>query len=374
MKLTKKIAFILPKLGRGGAEQVVAQLANRFSERNGDALCICFEELGLLGENLKDKQFNLVCINSHHSYDVLAVIRLAKVLRLFAPDVISIHSYSVLPYVVLALFFCKKKCPLVFTAHGLLYSGFEARRSLYRKFSRYINKITAVSNQVAIRHKEYLYWENPIEIIENGSKKIIFNHIDGLKLRTEFLIPKDCFVFITVGNIRPEKGIEDLLEAIFVLKKNSEKIIFKVLIVGASQDNIYYEKMRKLSFDLNIDENIIFVGHRTDISSVYSCANSFILPSRSEGLPMVVLEAMSCKLPVIATKVGGVPQVLQNEAGILVEIQSPENLANAMLIVMENSELRTKIGSRGYDRFIENYSVDKMLDGYLCLFNELINK
>jgi len=369
-KSVNRVAFILPKFGLGGAEQVVLQLSNELSLQKIEILCVCFEDLGIVGEKLIDSQFEIISIGSEKSYDLLSLFKLRDVLKKFNPDVISLHSYHVLPYTVVAKLF-NLKCDIVFTAHGLLYSGFETKKWINRFFSLFISKLTSVSDDVALRHREYLSWKKPIYTIENGSKVIKIDPLSGLSIRKEFGIPNDSFVFLTIGNLKPEKGIEYLLDAAFLMTKNiHDNYVF--LIVGAFQDKKYYEEIIQRRADLNLTEVVLFANYREDVSSFYSCADAFFLSSCSEGLPMVVLEAMSCKLPVVSTSVGGLPKVLSDGAGILVAPRSPDELALAMKSLLNNEDdCRNSLAMAGYEKMVKFYSLERMSRDYLNVFSGL---
>jgi glycosyltransferase involved in cell wall biosynthesis len=155
------------------------------------------------------------------------------------------------------------------------------------------------------------------------------------------------------------------------MKKNiHDNYVF--LIVGAFQDKKYYEEITQKRADLNLTEVVLFTNYREDVSSFYSCADAFFLSSCSEGLPMVVLEAMSCKLPVVSTSVGGLPKVLSDGAGILVAPRSPDELALAMKSLLNNEDdCRNSLAMAGYEKMVKFYSLERMSRDYLNVFSGL---
>ena len=368
----KSVAFVLSKFGRGGAERVVYQLAKSLRNRGIDILCICLEEIGSLGERIQPSDFNFISLNSQSSYDLKSLADLSKYLYKFNPDIVNVHSYSVLPYVSLASL-SGTIHRVVFTAHGLLYEGFKKYMIRYRAASYCLAGLSAVSEQVAERHRIYLGWRKPIEVIENGIEIVVTDDEKRGETRKTLGITDDTFVFLNIGNIRPEKGIENIFKAVYILKSLKVKKKFCVVIVGAAQDKPYYEKSYKLSVELGVTDNIVWAGHVNDVNAIYAIGDAFLLSSRSEGLPLVVLEAMSCGLPVIATRVGGVPQVLKNGTGILINPSSPEQMASAMQKIINDEVLRRILREKSLKRFAEDYTIEKMAQKYINYFDELKN-
>jgi len=368
-----RLAFVVPKLGRGGAERVVMHLIQSFNAYGIETICICLEELGALGEELSDEGFRVECIESQRGYDLRAAIKLFRVLRRFKPSLINVHGYGALPYVAFA-YLIGARYHVVFTGHGLLYSGFERRRALYKNAGRCLSGLTAVTEEVAHKHRFYLNWKRNIYIIENGIPAMSLDSERGNILREKFGIPSHAFVFLVVGNIRPEKGTEDLLEAVRLLIMKCSGQTFAVVVAGSSKNRQYFERILDLAKTLKVNNLLKFVGHRKDMSAIYSLADAFVLPSRSEGLPMVVLEAMSCRLPVVATRVGGVPSILSDGTGIIVEPMMPEQLACEMAEIMSNQGMRKAMGEKGHEKVNKMYSLDRMAEGYIKAFEDIVIK
>lgn len=366
-----KIAFIVPRLGRGGAERVVFNLAQEFNRKKFNVSCICLESLGALGEDLLNMGFDIKCLNSKFGYDANALWRLRSILREFNPDIVNVHSYTVLPYVILSCFFF---CPfkIVFTAHGLLFADyFRKKRWQFYLVSKFLSGVTAVATSVAEKHRKYICWTRDIEVIANGIDSINPDIQGGLNLRIELGFSKSIFIFLVVGNVRPEKGIEDLLEAVRFLADRNTKDEFRVVVAGSMQSHTEYTKfVTNKCKDLGLSETVYFIGHRRDMAAVYAAGNAFVLSSRSEGLPMVVLEALSAGLPVIATKVGGVESLLSGiHRTIMVDSQDPEQLGSAMGKILKG---QFDNGGVDMENFWQSYSIEAMANKYLNYFGAVL--
>jgi glycosyltransferase involved in cell wall biosynthesis len=352
-------------------ERLVVHLAKGLSSRNIPTLVVCLENQGDLAKEFKDSRVMVKAIGSHGSKDVKAVWALGNLLKEFKPAIINVHDYASAPYAVLAsrLFRCVS---VLFTAHGLLYQGFEGLQKRHRFFSRFFSGISAVSEPVARRHKEYLNWKKPVRIIPNGVPRFEKNPDFCQKLRDEFGLEKEDLLFLAVGNPRPEKGFEDLIDAVSILRNQAKKR-FKVVVAGKLTDTHYCRILLEKVEKKNLTDCFSFLGFRSDTDALYSAADVFVLSSRSEGLPMVILEAMMAGLPVITTRVGGIPQMI-GENGILVEPGDPEALASAMNGCLSDHQARERLGRMGKELVQTHYGIESMVDAYIKTYQALIEE
>lgn len=356
-----RIALVLSELRPGGMERVVVNLAEELARRNISVEVICLQSPGMLASRLKNQGIPVVSVESHSSRDLAAIWRLRKELRRFQSTVINIHDYASLPYVVLANLTGRKK-PLLFTAHGLLYEGFEPLQKRLRFFSHFLSSVAAVSKKVAQRHQAYLAWKEPVRLIANGVPTVRVDDESRLRVRTELGCSEDIHLFLAVGNPRPEKGFEYLLDAAALLRKRHVR--FLVAIAGDLTDSQYCRDLLRRLERLELGGTFKFLGFRKDTAALYSAADSFVLSSRSEGLPMVILEAMTAGLPVIATRVGGIPDAV-GECALLVDARNPDQLEEAMYRMQIDLELRNRLAEKGKSHVQKHYGITRMADQYL---------
>ncbi|MDY0360335.1 MAG: glycosyltransferase [Desulforegulaceae bacterium] len=367
MKQTIKPVFILSELKPGGMERVVLNLAKDLKEKKHDPSVICIQGYGVLAKDLKKSKIPVKSIGSYKSLDLKAVFVLGRYLRKIKPSIISIHDYSSLPYAVAAslLFY---RVPLVFTGHGLLYEGFDNLKKRCRFFSQFLSGFSTVSQEVAKRHKKFLNLKKNIEIIPNGVPFIKASKTREL-IREELYIKPDEIFYLAVGNPRPEKGFEDLIDAASLILKNNKNFKFKVLVAGTLNKSFYFEMLEKKIKEKKLENIVTFLGFRSDTPDLYKAADVFVLSSRSEGMPMVILEAMMSGLPVVATKVGGVPSTIR-DTGILTESANPQKLSEAMQEIIKNKD---ELGKKAENLAKKEYSIDKMTDSYLSFFKKIIS-
>lgn len=207
--------------------------------------------------------------------------------------------------------------------------------------------------------------------------KRITNFIDTVKfcpmgteerhiLRNTLSVDKNVVINFT-GRIVERKGVDVLINA---FAKNKELLLSSILIiVGNGPDE---NKVKNLVSKLGINNNVRFIGHSSEVAKYYHASDIFVLPSYAEGMPNALLEAMACGLPVIASRIGGVVDVVEDgKSGILFEPGDVTGLASAMVRLLKDDELRHKIGAEARKRIVESFSIDGVADKYIKLYEGL---
>jgi len=151
-------------------------------------------------------------------------------------------------------------------------------------------------------------------------------------------------VILFVGNLVPQKGLEYLMKAKRLLKSDAE-----LVIVGDGP------LMAELKQTVKKDKikDVFFTGARKDVNRIMPAADVFVLPSVSEGFPITIIEALASGLPVVATRVGGIPDVVTEEVGITVEPRDPHALARGLNTILENSKIRSKMKKAARSKAME---------------------
>lgn len=203
--------------------------------------------------------------------------------------------------------------------------------------------------------KEILCVTNGIEIPENNSQTKDINKMELLK--KELGIPKEHYIFGTVCRLDVQKGIDVLLKAFKEVKEKYEDV--SLLIVGSGP---LEKPLKALAAELNLGDRVIFTGYRKDVYDMFNIMDTFVSSSRWEGLPMVLMEAMARFLPVIATDVGGVKELIKpNETGALVVKEDISELYRNMVMFYENRELTGKLAVQGRELVLANHNIVKQV-------------
>ena len=159
-------------------------------------------------------------------------------------------------------------------------------------------------------------------------------------LRSELVVDEDELLFLTVANLRPEKGYDVLLDAAKIIADRDLPIRIAAVGRGPLRD-----PLRARHAELGLGDRFQFLGQRDDVLQLLAGADAFVLASRHEGLPVALMEATSVGLPIVASRVGGIPQVLEDGVdALLVPPGEPDFLAQAMKRLASDAELRDRLG------------------------------
>jgi glycosyltransferase involved in cell wall biosynthesis len=204
-----------------------------------------------------------------------------------------------------------------------------------------------------------------VTVIQNGISLSRFDNCQsGKDIRKELGITNATAVIGAVGRLSSEKGHRILLRAAKAILRQYPGTIF--IIVGDGP------LKKELERDFN-SLSIIFTGMRNDIPDLYQCMDFLVLPSLTEGFPMVILEAMASKLPVVATRVGEIPLLVNRENGILVEPGDVEGIKEALFYLLENRMIAKGMGQKGYQRVKDHFSSEKMARDYMGTYRDVLN-
>ena len=236
------------------------------------------------------------------------------------------------------------------------------------------DQLLSVSSTLKIATNCIANPKKEIRVIYNGCDLSFFkrNKENRLKIRNKFGISERGKILIFVGRITEYKGIFELMTAF--IKLNLKYPDMHLFIVGEGSGHVVIENM--IHFD-NSNKNIHILGKLpySEIPKFLSAADIFILPSYSEGLPNVVLEAMACGLPVIATKVGGIPEAVEDgKSGILVDKKDVESLTGAIEYLIKSENTAKEMGINGR-RIVENkFSWQRNAEEVIKIYEETISK
>jgi glycosyltransferase involved in cell wall biosynthesis len=209
--------------------------------------------------------------------------------------------------------------------------------------------------------------------IHNGLEIDEWNRtIPGDSIRAEFGLAADDVLMVAVARIATYKGQSLLLQALALVKAVCPN--FHLLIVG-SEDPCFgnLEELQRMSAHLGLEGHVHFIGFRSDVRKILSACDIFTLPSSDEPFGMVFLEAMMMQKPIAAIESGGVPEiVVHGECGLLSTPNDAEGLANNIITLMDNRELREKLGRNGRERVFRCFSVERMTQEFEDHYRSLV--
>lgn len=250
---------------------------------------------------------------------------------------------------------------------------------IHKWFLRHANKYIAISSSLM---KELIMSGFPVEkciMIPNGvdrDKYFPVKQENRSSLRGKLDI-EDTLVVLFVGVIDFRKGIDVLIRA-FKKVSNVVKDTSLVLVGPQNRDDLglkFYNEMKKLAIDSGIGKKVIFRDYSSSVASYYQAADLFVLASRQEGMPNVVIEAMACGLPVVGTQISGSEDLISpGQNGLLVPPDNDKALSDAIIKILKDPVSRVNMGNTSFKKAIRFYDINKISDTYFNVYSELLRK
>jgi glycosyltransferase involved in cell wall biosynthesis len=369
MSSKPKIAYILTPITFGGSDKVnLTYLRNADRSRfdiNPILLIRPWEAETIFAQELKKFNYSFYTIPvakrpSIEGRDYFRVLRCFKmiysILKKASFDLVHTHGYfaDIIGMPISKIL----HIPHISTCHGFISNDRKLKiyNSLDKLSLRFCERIIAVSEEIKNGLLKKGINESKIVVIQNAVQNS-YGRKEFADHRTEkrrFLsIEQDEFVIGYVGRLSEEKGVHYLIEAGSVLKESFEP--FKIIIIG---DGPRRKELKDLTKLKGLEREIIFTGFQSDVENWLPALDVFVLPSLTEGTPMALLEAMSVGIPIIATSVGGVPKIVENEiSGFLIEPADFRALAEKIIILKENPVLRNKMAMEGLEIIKKRFDV-----------------
>lgn len=369
----------------GGIERVVYEQCKRLIQKQLELMVVTHRNY--MGKNYIFDGIRVRCYDSVNigfrlgiPYSIPHITSLKTFLEsIKSSDLIHVHGHPYLSSLIAAKIAKKYGKPLVLTQHNTF---IEYESSLWdhvewlndcaigKQVLKEADKIVVVSNATGNYVLSLGAKPEKIRVLHNGVDTDRFRPLSGVKdeMRKKLGVSKDSSIVITVRRLVYKNGIDTLIESAKIAVKKNPRLVF--LVVGKGPD---FEKVKEEIEQLGIQEKLRLMGFISDdiLPFYYNVADFFVLPSKSgEGLPLVALEAMACGLPVIATNVGGISEVMKKDYGKLVPPNSPDALAQAIL---EFSQKELSAIKKDLRALIEQkYSWDKNVEKLVKIYEELI--
>lgn len=254
------------------------------------------------------------------------------------------------------------KIPLVFKSH------FSIAPVIFKKCDRIVTVSNELNEDIKCQYKIPGY---KIITIPNGIDENKFKPIDSSELKKKIGIETDKLILF-VGGISKQKGLHILINSFLEIYEGRKDIA--LLIIGSGP---YLNKIKKKINKFRLDNEIVFIDklQNDELPQYYNMADVLVVPSLGmEGLPLVVIEAMSCGIPIIASRLGGIPTAIENmKNGILFEPGNALELSEKILELLNNKELADNFGKAGRKRAIEQFSLDRMVEQTIRVYEKCIN-
>ncbi len=371
MRDSLRILFLITELDTGGAQKALARLLASLNRSRFKPHVACLyhgdktvaQEIRALGIPLTD-------LRMQAKWRADALWRLYRLLRRQQPAILHTWMFHAnLPGRLLGRL---AGVPIVITSRRNVNIGGPARERLLRWTSGLDDAVIAVcelARQAEIERAGAA--PHHVATIYNGVDVTAFSRSDpeaDARIRDTFDIPADAPLLGAIGRLHPQKDFGTLLAAVAQLRRQVPDA--HLLLVG---DGELREELVNHARSLGLGDCVTFAGHRTHIPEILAAIDVFTLTSLWEGLPNVILEAMAAGLPVVATRVGGVPEVVvAGETGLLVPPRDPDALSRAIVTLLRDPALRQTMGRAGQERVRHRFSVEQMVRRTESLYERLL--
>lgn len=353
----------------GGAEMQVANLARALQGRGWDVTVISMlPEGGGLATELRACGVRVATLSMRKgTADPRAIWRLAKMIRALKPDVL--HAHMVAANLLARVTRMIASVPLVIsTAHNIREGG--RLHDLAYRLTDGLSDVTTNVSQAAARRYAHdgLVSENRLRVMVNGIDTDHFrpSKTSRAKMRSQFAV-ENMFVWLAMGRLREQKDYPNMLRAFAGLGQHQSVL----LIAGEGE---LRPELERLAEELKIADRVRFCGFCQNSAELLNVADGFVLSSRWEGLPLILLEAAATTLPIVATDVGGNAEIVQDgKTGFLVPPNDSAALRAAMQVVMEIPEKnRFEMGEAGRAFVLANYRMSRVVFEWESLYREFL--
>lgn len=364
----------MPGFGTGGAEMLVKNLllfhdSNRFDV----AACSLFPpNKTIIEKALEENNIKVFYLDKRLGPDPKLLFELYRLFKAFKPNIIHTHLY-VLRYTLLPSLLCKIPV-MMHTVHNVADKEVDAPGKLIHRAAFKFFKVypVGISNTVS-KTIEDLYKIKDVPYIYNGVpvEKYYHSSENRQKLRRLLNISDNEFVVIHIGRFSPQKNHKLLIEAFSLVVSQTPHA--RLMLVGDGELRGEIEAFANVK---GVADKVQFLGVRKDVPELLSVSDLFVLSSDWEGVPLVILEAMAAAKPVVATAVGGVPELITDGLnGLLVKSNNVDALSTAMLKIISNIMLAQEMAKRGHEIVKKTFDASVMAKKYEAVYeNRLHNR
>ena len=310
----------------------------------------------------------------HQPYDLALATKMATVARAEKLDLLHVHyaiPHSISGILARESIKDKRYVPVITTLHGTDITLVGADRS-YLPITRYAlqqsDGVTAVSKFLKKATIETFDFDD-VEVIPNFICPTHYRKLENSPLRDQLSLNGEKLL-VHVSNFRPVKRPIDCIEIFARVKEDFRDV--RLVMVGDGPER---SAAKYRAESLGVGEDTVFVGKKGNIADYLGVSDVFLLPSELESFGLAALEAQACELPVIATRIGGIPEVVNDgESGYLSDIGDVEKMAANTLRLLRDDEMRRAFGDRGREISVQRYSTQAIIPQYISFYEQVLNK
>lgn len=378
-----RVLHLISSSGFFGADNMLIELSKELRHTGYTPIIGVFKNIHNphveVAEEAKQYNFSVTLFPCNGRLDFKTILSIRRFLEKQNIGIIHTHGYKSNLYALAASM--GKSLPRVATCHNWL--GDDPKMKFYARLDKFFlnrfDRVIAVSDSVKQEILNHNISAGKVLTICNGIGTNRFNNPKKVEsARREFGIDKGCKVIGTVGRLSEEKGHIHLLNAATKVFQEYPKVVFLVVGDGPLRNDLE-EKASALRQTQHVEKNgpespFIFAGVRSDMPAIYSLMDIFVLPSLTEGLPMVLLEAMASQKPIVATNVGAIPKVIEHgHSGLLVQPGDTKGLAKAITDLLANPQKAYELAKNARRKVKQQFSSERMAEKYIDVYQDVLS-
>ncbi len=346
-------------LQMGGSERLLVEFARHADREKYRLGFISLTDRGRPAEDIERSGWPVQCLGKPPGFRLRTVLQLARLLRSEKISVVHTHNSGAMIYGALAARVARTGA-VIHTRHGQRFGASRGQTLRFAWIARLVDRVVGVSEDTSRQCVSEGISAKRVRMIRNGIDLTRF-------VPTEH--PADGPA-VLVARLAPEKDLPNLMRASSILVRQDPS--FRLLIAGSGP---CMEETRQSIEQLNLAGHVELLGERDDIPAILARSSLLVLPSRTEGISLTLLEAMACALPVVATRAGGNVEVVQDEqTGLLVPVGDPEQLAAAIQRLRRDPGEARRFGAAGRSRVESEFNVVRMVRDYEKLYEEVLGR
>ncbi len=365
------VVHLVEELTIGGLEKTLTAVVLNLNKKKYNVSVWCLREGGFFADKLVKEGIDVNILHISTSRNPLSIYKLYRLLKSHKFDIIHTHAYSAGTIGRISAFLAG--IPVIISHNQNVYDYYNSYYHFVEWLLSFITDRIICASETVRRFTEEKQRVDPKRLltIYNGIENVCpVDEKDTFNIRKEFGVPINHTVMGTIAQFSKKKGLVYLIKSASILLEHRKDVNF--LLVG---EGSIMEELKKLCVNLKVEKNFIFAGERSDVPEILSLIDIFVLSSIREGLPLAILEAMDCGKPIIATNVGGVPEIVKNGInGILVQPKDPEALYSAMKELLDDRGKMEKMGYEGKKICGNNFSSKVMVDRVEELYDKLVKE
>ena len=367
-----KVAHLIATNFFGGPEKQILEHGRRLQEGDCDFCLVSFREgpENQILERALQQGIEGYGIRQRHPFDLAMVGELNAYLRTSGVDLLVTHHYKA--NIVGRLASLRSGLPVIAVSRGWTAESRKIRlyEGLDKRFLRYADHVVAVSD--GQRRKVLALGVAPerVSVIRNCIDTESPPPAPGRSAREELRLAADALLVASAGRLSPEKNYGGMIRVARKVAHSEPRAVFAVFGEGFLRD-----ELERSVREAGLEGRFLLPGFRGDFTAILPEIDVFVLPSFTEGLPNVVLEAFAARRPVVATAVGGTPEVVTDgESGFLVAPEEEERMAQAVLELLRSPDLRARMGESGFAHIRKHFCPVRQTEAYRDLYRTVASR